>query len=98
MGFFSSIASFASKAVSVVAKVATKAYEAAKQVVGKAVGFLATKAEKLVENVKETWARVKPNVEQFRVYVKLAANFAPLAMDERRNSRRRQRHRRPVCL
>ena len=78
MGFFSSIASFASKAVSVVAKVATKAYEAAKQVVGKAVGFLATKAEKLVENVKETWARVKPNVEQFRVYVKLAANYAPL--------------------
>ena len=98
MGFFSSIASFASKAVSVVAKVATKAYEAAKQVVGKAVGFLATKAEKSGGNVKENRGGVKAKVNAFRVFVKSAANFAPLAMDERRNSRRRQRHRRPVCL
>lgn len=59
MGFFSSIASFTAKAVSAVVKVATKTYEAAKQVVGKAIGFMATNAEKLVEDIKETWTRVK---------------------------------------
>lgn len=78
MGFFSAIGSFVSRAASAVVSVAKKTYEVAKQVVGKAVEFLATKAEKLVENVKETWARMKPNVEQFRVYIGLAAKHAPL--------------------
>lgn len=39
MGFSVQLHVNSIKAVSVVAKVATKAYEAAKQVVGKAVGF-----------------------------------------------------------
>ena len=77
MGFFSSIGSFASKAASAVVSAAKKTYEVAKQAVGKAVGFLATKAEKLVEDIKETWVRMKPNVEKFRGYLKLAANYAP---------------------
>lgn len=77
MGFLSSLASFVSSAVSVVAKVATKAYQVAKQFVGKAVGFLATQAEKLVEGVKEAWARAKPYVEKFHAFVKLAADHAP---------------------
>ena len=78
MGFFSSIGSFVSKAVSTVASVAKKTFETAKQVVGQAVEFLATRAEELVEDVKETWARVKPYVEKFRHYVKLAASHVPI--------------------
>lgn len=81
MGFFSSIASFASNAVSLVVKVATKVvskdYQTAQKVVAEVVGFLATKAEKLVESIKDTWARVKPYVEQFRGHIKLAANYVP---------------------
>lgn len=77
MGFWSSVGSFVSSAASTVTKVASKAYQTAKKVVGEAVGFLATKAEKLVESIKETWVHVKPYVEQFRGYIKLAANYVP---------------------
>ena len=81
MGFWDSVTSFVSSAVSSVASVASRvvssAYQTAKKVVGATIGFLATKAEKLVESVKKTWTRVKPYVEQFRGYIKIAADYVP---------------------
>lgn len=81
MGFLGSVTSFVSSAVSSVASVASRvvssAYQTAKKVVGATIGFLATKAEKLVESVKKTWTRVKPYVEQFRGYIKIAADYVP---------------------
>lgn len=77
MGFFRSIGSFISKAASTATNIVHKTFETAKQVVGNAVEFLATKAEKIVETIKETWKQVKPYVEKFRSYVSLAAQYAP---------------------
>ncbi|WP_144374119.1 hypothetical protein [Vogesella urethralis] len=82
MGFFSSAASWVSSKVSSVASavknVASKAYDEVKEVAGEAMGWMAEKAEKFVDDVKKTWAVVKPYVEALRVGIRMAAKAVPI--------------------
>lgn len=82
MGFFSSavnwVSSKVSSAASVVKKVASKAHDAVKEVAGKAMGWMAEKAEKFVDDVKKTWAVVKPYVETLRTGIRMAAKAVPI--------------------
>lgn len=84
MGFWSSIgsavSSVASSVGSAVGSVASAvgrgvsaAYNTAKVVAGKAVGWIAEKAEGFVAGVKNAWKAVKPYVDQIRVVLKMAA-------------------------
>jgi hypothetical protein len=84
MGFFSSVCSFVGSAVSSVASAVSSvastvsrgvsaAYNAAKDMAGKAVGWMAEKAEGFVDGVKKAWETVKPYVQQIRTVLKVAA-------------------------
>jgi hypothetical protein len=77
MGWFSSACSFFSSAVSSVASTVSRGvsavYNAAKDVAGRAVGWMAEKAEGFVDGVKKAWETVKPYVEQIRATLKVAA-------------------------
>jgi len=77
MGLFSSIGSFVSRAATSIASAAKRTFETAKKFVGKAVEFLANKAENIIENIKKTWKRVKPYVEKLHECIKVAAKYAP---------------------
>lgn len=82
MGWFSSAVSWVSSAVSstasAVKNVASKAYDAVKEVAGKAMGWMAEKADKFVDDVKKTWAVVKPYVETLRTGIRMAAKAVPI--------------------
>lgn len=77
MGWFSSACSWVSSAVSSVASTVSRGvsavYNTAKDMAGKAVGWLAEKAEGFVDGVKKAWETVKPYVEQIRGVLKIAA-------------------------
>ena len=77
MGFFSSIAAICTKAVSVAAKGRHQSLRRSSQC-GWQGGWLWLPKRKSSWKTRQGETRVKPNVEQFRVYVKLAANYAPL--------------------
>lgn len=83
MGFWSSVGSFCSSvassvsnavssAASAVGRGISAAYNAAKDIAGQTVGWLAEKAEGFVDNVKKTWETVKPYVQQIRSVLKVA--------------------------
>lgn len=82
MGWLDRVRSAASRAVSSVGRsisnAASKAFNIAKETAGKAVGWLAEKADKFVDNVKETWKTVKPYVEKFRTIIRTAASVVPI--------------------
>ena len=78
MGLWSFIKSVGSSIVNSAVSAGEKVYQAAKQAVSKTIEFLATKAEKVVETIKSTWARMKPYVEHFRSFVRGAAAVVPL--------------------
>lgn len=73
MGFWSGLSSIASSVVSTVSRVASSAWDAAKDIAGRAVGWMAEKAEAFVDDVKRTWQTVKPFVEHIRVALRAAA-------------------------
>lgn len=77
MGWFSSACSFVSSAVSSVASTVSRGvsavYSAAKDVAGRAVGWMAEKAEGFVDGVKKAWETVKPYVQHIRATLKAAA-------------------------
>lgn len=77
MGFFSSVCSFVSSAASSVASAVrsgvSTAYNAAKNIAGRAVGWIADKAEGFVDGVKNVWNTVKPYVGQIRTALQTAA-------------------------
>jgi len=60
MGFFSSVWSGVTSIASSVVSVASSAWEKTKEVAGKAIGWMAEKAETFVGNVKSVWKKVKP--------------------------------------
>ena len=89
MGFWSSVGSVFSSAVSAVgsavssvasgiASVASKAWEKTKEVAAKAVNWMAEKAETFVGSVKKVWQSVRPFIDShIRPLVKAAAAVVP---------------------
>lgn len=77
MGWFSSACSWVGNAVSSVASTVSRGisavYNTAKDMAGRAVGWLADKAGNFVDGVKKAWETVKPYVEQIRGILKVAA-------------------------
>jgi hypothetical protein len=78
MGFWSSVGSFISSAASTVSRVASSAWETAKEYAGKAVGWMAEKAENFVDGVKNAWNAVKPYVDTIRTVLQNAAKTVPI--------------------
>ena len=76
MGMFSFLGDIASSAVSSIKSIGTAVFTSAKKFIGKSIEFLATRAESLIESVKQTWGRMKPYVEQFRTFIQIAAKAA----------------------
>jgi len=73
MGFFSSIGSAVSSVARGVAKAGRAVFERAREMAGKAIGWMAEKAEGFVDGAKNVWKAVKPYVEHIRVALKAAA-------------------------
>lgn len=68
-----SVGSAISSAASAVERGISSAYNTAKDMAGRAVGWLAEKAENFVDGVKKAWETVKPYVEQIRGVLQVAA-------------------------
>jgi hypothetical protein len=73
MGFWSSVGSFCSGVASSVSSAISSAYNTAKEYAGKAIGWMAEKAEGFVNGVKKVWQTVKPYVEIVRAGLRAAA-------------------------
>lgn len=82
MGWFSSACSWVGSAVSSVASgiasVGSAVFNGAREMAGKAIGWMAEKAEGFVNGVKNVWQAVKPYVEHIRVALKAAAAAIPI--------------------
>lgn len=78
MGFFSSVWSGFKSAASAVGSAVSVGWQAAKEVAGKAVAWMANKAERFVDNVKEAWKAVKPYVTEIRIVLQAAAAAVPI--------------------
>lgn len=74
MGFFSGLKRFASSAVQAV----SSAWNTAKEWAGKAVGWMAEKAEGFVDGVKKAWETVRPYIDKIRLGLKAAAAATPI--------------------
>lgn len=88
MGFWSSVSSFCSSVVSsassavssaasAVGRVASAAWEEAKSIAGKAIDWMADKAENFVGSVQKVWQAVKPFVEKIAPWIDKAADLIP---------------------
>lgn len=82
MDWFSSACSWVGSAVSSVASgiasVGSAVFNGAREIAGKAIGWMAEKAEGFVNGVKNVWRAVKPYVENIRVALKAAAATTPI--------------------
>ncbi len=82
MGWFSSacswVSSAASSVVSGIASVGSAVFNGAREMAGKAIGWMAEKAEGFVDGVKKVWSAVKPYVEQIRMVLRTAAAAIPI--------------------
>ncbi|MDD2721862.1 MAG: hypothetical protein PHH47_11205 [Gallionella sp.] len=78
MGFWSSVASVVSSAVSAVSSAASAAWNTAKAVAGKAIGWMAEKAEGFVDGVKKVWAAVEPHVGKIQAFLRSVAATVPI--------------------
>ncbi|MVW64217.1 hypothetical protein GPY61_30245 [Massilia sp. NEAU-DD11] len=78
MGFFSSAWNSIKSAATAVGRAATAAWGAAKEVAGKAIEWMAEKAEHFVNDVKKAWAAVKPYVTVIRTTLQTAAAMVPV--------------------
>lgn len=87
MGFWSSIGSAISSVASSVGSVVgsvtsavgrgvSAAYNTVKVVAGKAIGWIAEKAEGFVAGVKNAWKAVKPYVDKVRITLRIMAHMA----------------------
>lgn len=77
MGFFSSIGSFCSSVGSAISRGVSAVYNKAKEVAGKAIGWMAEKAEGFVRSAKAAWQVVKPYVQKAQGLIRAAAAAAP---------------------
>lgn len=77
MGFWSRVGNFCSSVGSSITRTASAVFNKAKEVAGKAIGWIAEKAEGFVSTVKNVWQTVKPYVEKAQAFIKAAANAAP---------------------
>ena len=88
MGFWSSVCSFVSSAASSIGSVVSSAasavgraasavWEGAKSIAGKAIDWMADKAENFVGSVQKVWQTVKPFVEKIAPWIDKAADFIP---------------------
>lgn len=73
MGFWSRVGSFVGSAARSVGRAVSSAYNTAKEYAGKAIGWMAEKAEGFVNGVKKVWQTVKPYVEIVRAGLRAAA-------------------------
>jgi len=78
MGFFSSVWSGVKSVANAVGRAASAAWDTAKEVAGKAIGWMAEKAEHFVDDVKQAWAVVKPYVTVIRTALRTAAGLVPV--------------------
>lgn len=82
MGWFSSACSWVGGAISSiasgVASVSSAVFNGAREMAGKAVGWMAEKAEGFVKDVKDVWKTVKPYVDKIRMGIKAAAAAVPI--------------------
>lgn len=82
MGWFSnlwsSVENFVSPTISSVGRVVSAAWKKAKDVVGKAVGWMAEKAEVFVDGVKNAWQTIKPYVDHIHASLRVAAKAVPI--------------------
>ncbi len=82
MGWFSSACSLVSRAASSVASgiasVGSAVFNGAKEMAGRAIGWMAEKAEGFVDGVKKVWSAVKPYVAQIRLVLQSAAAYMPI--------------------
>lgn len=78
MGFWSSLGSAVSSVASSVARTVSSAWNTAKEVAGKAIGWMAEKAEDFVGGVKSVWQTVKPYVQHIRTALVTAAAAMPI--------------------
>lgn len=77
MSFWSRVVSVVSSVASSVKSAASAAWQKAKEYGAMAIGWMATKAENFVGNIKAVWQRVKPYVEHFQTALRAAAAAAP---------------------
>ena len=77
MGFFSDCFNAVSSFVQSVANTVSRGLEKAKEIAGKALGWMAENAESFVGGVKKVWAVAKPYVDKFAVFLEVAAKAAP---------------------
>lgn len=78
MGFFSSVWSGVKSVAGAVGRAASSAWSAAKEAAGKAIEWMAEKAEHFVDDVKKAWAAVKPYVTHIRTALIAAAAVVPV--------------------
>ena len=78
MGYFSFIGGVCSSVASRVGSAISSAWSAAKDVAGKAIGWMAEKAEGFVDGVKNVWQAVKPYVSLIRKGLLMAAEAIPI--------------------
>ena len=78
MGWLSDACSWAGNAISSAAssigRGISSAFNTAKDIAGRAVGWIAEKAENFVDGVKNTWETIKPYVQQIQGILKTAAS------------------------
>ena len=81
MGFFSSVWGGITSLATSVVNVATSAWEKTKEVAGKAIGWMADKAETFVGTVKSVWQKVKPYIATVvQPALKVAAQWTAMAL------------------
>lgn len=78
MGILSSFGSFCSRVASSVASGVGSVLSAAKNVVTKAVTFIAEKADVVISAVKNTWEVIKPHIGKARIALQLFAKSVPI--------------------
>jgi hypothetical protein len=81
MGFWSDVWDGATRVASSVARVASAAWKKTKEVAGKAIGWMAEKAETFVGTVKSVWQKVKPFIAKVvQPALKIAAQWTAMAL------------------
>lgn len=74
MGLLNAIGRAFTAALDIGAAGASVAIQTAKKVAAEAISWLADKSEKFVDDVKETWPKVKPYIQKAHVAIKAFAN------------------------
>lgn len=78
MGIWSRVCSCVSSVASFAVNVVSSAVSKAKEVVGKAIGFMAEKAEGFVGKVSQMWERIKPHISTGRKILQVLSGMITL--------------------